>query len=71
MFVIPVVASSSITCVSFVDVFFLVDMSSGPLQHCRLYSVTNSMMTFYDIYCIYQICIHTSIYIFICENDTL
>ena len=30
MFVIPVVASSSITCVSFVDVvFFLVDMFSG------------------------------------------
>ena len=30
MFVIPVVASSSITCVSFVDVVFvLVEMSSG------------------------------------------
>ena len=29
------------------------------------------MMTFYDIYCISQICVHTSIYIFICENDTL
>ena len=38
------------------------------LQHCILYSVTNSIMI-YDMQSICQICINTYIYTFICEND--
>ena len=72
IFVIPVVASSSITGVGFVDiVFFIVDISPGFTTTLKIIFCYKITLPFYDIQIISKTCINTSIYMFICETDIL